>query len=298
MKIAYNPFLPIGEYIPDGEPHVFGDRVYLFGSHDRENGDTFCMEDYQFYSAPTDDLSDWTHNGVNYRAKQDPYYSEEKPYMFAPDVVQGNDGRLYLYYALAGYKGDGGFDSPISVAVSDKPDGKYEYHGYVKNEDGSIFNKKIPFDPAVINDEGTIRLYFGWGLTVSRSKLPFINKIIYRTMSNMFNKNVEEIETEQEGIMGAFTVELSGDMLTVKKEPKRIVPSQFDNKGTSFEGHAFFEASSIRKLWVCITLYMPPKIIMNFVTPQVVIQIENLCIRERLFPVLISDMEIKHIKML
>ena len=36
-----NPFLPLWEYIPDGEPHVFEDpdspgnrRVYLYGSHD------------------------------------------------------------------------------------------------------------------------------------------------------------------------------------------------------------------------------------------------------------------------
>lgn len=29
-----NPFLDINTYIADGEPHVFGDRVYLFGSHD------------------------------------------------------------------------------------------------------------------------------------------------------------------------------------------------------------------------------------------------------------------------
>ena len=29
-KQVFNPFLPLGTYIPDGEPHVFGDRVYLF----------------------------------------------------------------------------------------------------------------------------------------------------------------------------------------------------------------------------------------------------------------------------
>jgi len=32
---AFNPYLPCYEYIPDGEPHVFGDRVYIFGSHDK-----------------------------------------------------------------------------------------------------------------------------------------------------------------------------------------------------------------------------------------------------------------------
>lgn len=33
-KQGFNPYLPSWEYIPDGEPHVFGDRVYLYGSHD------------------------------------------------------------------------------------------------------------------------------------------------------------------------------------------------------------------------------------------------------------------------
>ena len=29
-KQALNPYLPSWEYIPDGEPHVFGDRVYIW----------------------------------------------------------------------------------------------------------------------------------------------------------------------------------------------------------------------------------------------------------------------------
>ena len=33
-KQAFNPYLPSWEYIPDGEPYVFGDRVYIYGSHD------------------------------------------------------------------------------------------------------------------------------------------------------------------------------------------------------------------------------------------------------------------------
>lgn len=32
-----NPYLPIWEHIPDGEPRQFGDRVYLYGSHDKES---------------------------------------------------------------------------------------------------------------------------------------------------------------------------------------------------------------------------------------------------------------------
>ena len=30
LKQAFNPYLPSWEYIPDGEPHVFGDRVYVY----------------------------------------------------------------------------------------------------------------------------------------------------------------------------------------------------------------------------------------------------------------------------
>lgn len=37
-----NPYLPLWEYIPDGEPRVFGDRVYIYGSHDRAGSDEFC----------------------------------------------------------------------------------------------------------------------------------------------------------------------------------------------------------------------------------------------------------------
>ena len=69
-KQACNPFLPSDVYIPDGEPHVFGDRIYLFGSHDKENGDSYCMLPYEIWSAPIDDLSDWTSKGINYRAER------------------------------------------------------------------------------------------------------------------------------------------------------------------------------------------------------------------------------------
>lgn len=37
-----NPYLPSWEYVPDGEPHVFGKRVYIYGSHDRFAGYAFA----------------------------------------------------------------------------------------------------------------------------------------------------------------------------------------------------------------------------------------------------------------
>ena len=69
MQSVFNPFLPEGTYIPDGEPHVFGDRVYLFGSHDKEGGDSFCLLDYEVWSAPVNDLSSWSCPDTAYSAK-------------------------------------------------------------------------------------------------------------------------------------------------------------------------------------------------------------------------------------
>ena len=69
---AYNPYLPFWETVPDGEPHVFGNRLYIFGSHDARNGDVFCAEDYAGWSAPLDDLGNWRYEGVIYRKDQDP----------------------------------------------------------------------------------------------------------------------------------------------------------------------------------------------------------------------------------
>lgn len=41
---------------------------------------------------------------------------------------------------------------------------------------------------------------------------------------------------------------LESDMVTLKTEPIELMPSVFTSKGTGFEGHEFFEASSIRKV--------------------------------------------------
>jgi hypothetical protein len=249
-RIIYNPFLPLNEYVPDGEPHVFGDRVYLYGSHDKEGGEEYCMLDYVCYSAPVTNLKEWRYEGVIYRASQDPDYSDKQKYIYAPDVVRGNDGRYYLYYCLTGA------DNYISVAVSDSPAGSYEYYGNVQNEDGSVFKRFIPGDPGLINDDGVIRLYFGWSLALSDEQAAgmkmmskeAIDEQFVNVQMMLFGKSREEILGEKDGVMGANTVTLKDDMLTVASEPLRIVPGQFAAEGTSFEGHAFYEASSIRKI--------------------------------------------------
>ena len=85
-KPACNPYLPLYEYVPDGEPRVFGDRLYVYGSHDRSGGNFFCMEDYVVWSAPLEDLGDWRYEGVSYRKDQDPHNPEGKWELLAPEM--------------------------------------------------------------------------------------------------------------------------------------------------------------------------------------------------------------------
>lgn len=244
-KQVYNPFLPLNEYIPDGEPHVFGDRVYHFGSHDKEGGYTYCMLDYVSYSAPVDDLSDWRYEGVIYKASQDPQYPNLK-YMYAPDVVQGNDGRYYLYYAMGGDYGYGGYVGPISVAVSDSPAGQYEFVGFVQNPDGTPMLKYVCFDPAVINDNGTIRLYYGTQYGYEEEPDFMENPKYIESEMEMFGRSKEEILSYEDSIMGPSMAVLEDDMITVKEEAKHIIP--YKVKGTTFETHPFFEGASMRKV--------------------------------------------------
>lgn len=158
-KQGFNPYLPSWEYIPDAEPYVFGNRVYIYGSHDRFNGYAYCLNDYVCWSAPIDDLSDWRYEGVIYRKTDDPMNRDGHMCLYAPDVTVGPDGRYYLYYVLDKAK-------VVSVAVSDTPSGKYEFYGYVQYPDGTRLGEREgdepQFDPAVLTEGDKTYLYTGF----------------------------------------------------------------------------------------------------------------------------------------
>lgn len=79
-----NPYMPLWEHVPDGEPRVFThdgeERVYVYGSHDMLKNE-YCGTDYVVWSAPVKDLTNWTCHGVCYEA-------EDHSVLFAPDVVK------------------------------------------------------------------------------------------------------------------------------------------------------------------------------------------------------------------
>ena len=86
-----NPFLPLWEYIPDGEPRVFGDRVYLYGSHDRVSSEQFCDFRLKVWSAPLSDLNNWQCHGDSFHTRKDHDHESDTDWtdreLYAPDVI-------------------------------------------------------------------------------------------------------------------------------------------------------------------------------------------------------------------
>ena len=211
---AFNPYLPSWEYIPDGEPHVYDGRVYVYGSHDQFRGHGYCLKDYVCWSAPTDNLANWRYEGVIYRKTDDPDNPDASACLYAPDVTRGPDGRYYLYYVLDKV-------NYVSVAVCDTPAGKYQFLGNVHYREGVRLGEREgdepQFDPAVITEGELTYLYTGFcgGNDASRH--------------------------------GPMVTVLGPDMLTVVRDPAFIMPSKPYARGTAYEGHEFFEAPSIRK---------------------------------------------------
>lgn len=242
MEQVYNPYLPLTEYIPDGEPHVFGERVYIYGSHDRAGGTVYCEQHYQVWSAPVTDLRDWKNEGVSYLRTQDPSNPDDSLQLWAPDVTQGPDGRYYLYYCF-------NFREEIGVAVSDNPAGPFQFYGHVHHPDGRTLREGFVFDPAVLtDDDGRVYLYYGFAPAKEKEmKRPTFTE---EELSRMPVRDQEYLRVIMSVRLGedSMVVELEQDMLTVKGEPRVLIPGGNHTDGTGFEDHGFFEASSIRKL--------------------------------------------------
>ncbi|MDE6727194.1 MAG: family 43 glycosylhydrolase [Oscillospiraceae bacterium] len=156
-----NPYLPLWEYIPDGEPRVFGGRVYIYGSHDRAGSTEFCDHVLKCWSAPVDDLNNWTCHGDIFRTQAtadhpaDTDWTDKSHWLYAPDVVE-KDGKYYLYNYIVNSIG--------CVAVSDRPEGpfkllsKYEY----TIPDDICCNGWF-IDPGVLVDnDGKVYIYCGY----------------------------------------------------------------------------------------------------------------------------------------
>ena len=165
-----NPYLPLWEHIPDGEPYVFEDpdnpgkqRVYIYGSHDNIKTD-YCGRDQVVWSAPVDNLSQWRYDGVilvvDKNAKGEPFDSAQTAdVLFAPDVTMTTNSTGKKTYWLFPNDQTGGRNGLI--AKSDRPNGPFEVCNWNADDPNKV-DGIYGFDPAVfVDDDG--RVYGYWG---------------------------------------------------------------------------------------------------------------------------------------
>ena len=213
-----NPYMPLWEHIPDGEPYVFEDpdqpgkyRVYVYGSHD-DLVDAYCGRDQVVWSASVDSLNRWRYDGtilvVDKNRDGQPFDSAgTADVLYAPDVtmVTGKDGKK-TYYLFP--NDQTGFRNGL-IAKSDRPDGPFEVCNWSKENPDQV-DGVLQFDPAVfVDDDG--RVYGYWGFE--------------RSYAAEFDP--ETMATVKPG------TEIVEDMISGRNQPGRF---------------RFFEASSIRKV--------------------------------------------------
>jgi hypothetical protein len=213
-----NPFMPLWEHIPDGEPYVFEDpdqpgkyRVYVYGSHD-DLVTEYCGHDQVVWSASVDSLNNWRYDGVilvvdKNRDGESFDSAGTADVLYAPDVTLVTDKNGKKTYYL--FPNDQtGFRNGL-IAKSDRPDGPFEVCNWSKDNPNQV-DGVLQFDPAVfVDDDG--RVYGYWGFERS-----YAAEFDPSTMATVKP--------------GAKVVE---DMISGRYQPGRF---------------KFFEASSIRKI--------------------------------------------------
>ena len=238
---AGNPYLPLWEHLPDGEPRVFEDpdqpgkyRVYIIGSHD-VRFTSYCGPDIKAWSAPVEDLTNWRDEGSIFTYPIEGQWDV----MYAPDLVEikRKDGTKEYYL----YPHSRGRFREAMVAKGSRPTGPFTPVNL--NEDGT---KTLPgsifgFDPAVYVDyitdpkdpdfETGFRAYGFWGFQRSSA-----GQLDPKTMYSL-RPGTEIIP---------YFIPASSRYGVVKDPAGTTYPALFP--GEDLGSFNFFEAASIRKI--------------------------------------------------
>jgi len=164
LAFSQNPFIT-DQFTADPSARVFGDKVYVFPSHDIPCTETkgrigwFCMEDYHVFSSPN--LTDWTDHGMIVSQEKVEWANPTGYSMWAPDCISRN-GKYYFYFPTfvqdtAKY----GRGFGIGVATADQPEGPYTPEPEpIKDVHGIDPNVFIDNDARLPNKKGQAYLYW------------------------------------------------------------------------------------------------------------------------------------------
>jgi len=234
-KGAGNPYLPLWEHLPDGEPRVFEDpdnpgkyRAYIIGSHD-VRFTSYCGPDIRMWSAPVEDLSSWRDEGAIFTYE----INGQWDVMYAPDLVEvkRKDG-VKEYYLFPHSRGP---NREAMVVKGSRPDGPFKPVNLTEDGTRTVPGSILGFDPAVYIEYITdpkdpdfkigFRAYGFWGFQ--------------RSMAAELDQNT------------LYSVRPGTQVINY------LLPASRDPKGTNYPNiyakedlgaFNFFEASSIRKV--------------------------------------------------
>ena len=255
-----NPYLPLWEHMPDGEPHVFEDpdhpgkyRVYVTGSHDTRF-DSYCGADDRQWSAPVEDLTAWRDEGPVFTYSENGNHSV----MYAPDLVEVNrrdDGsrKYYLFpHSL--------MHMPM-VCVGDRPDGPFTP---LNVQDGQMLpGSVIGFDPGVLVDPVDdpadpdynvgFRAYVAWGINRS-SSTELDQNTMYSPRRGTTDYNFwipSQLTQMLNSVVGKRNLSPQMEQYRQwanlpKDQPRMEFPAVAE--GENWDDFNFFEASSFRKV--------------------------------------------------
>jgi len=236
-----NPYLPLWEHLPDGEPRVFEDpdnlgkyRAYIIGSHDTRF-DGYCGPDISAWSAPVENLNNWRDEGSIFTYKIDGQWDT----MYAPDLVEVRrkcgTKEYYLYPHSRGQgreamvcKGS----SPVGpfTPINLTEDGRNTTPGSILGFDPAIFIEYIT-DPADPDYDIGFRAYGYWGFQKSHAA-----ELDQNTMYSV-RPGTEVIH---------HFIPASSSYGVIRDPEGTTYPNVFP--GEDFARFNFFEAASIRKI--------------------------------------------------
>jgi hypothetical protein len=240
-RLAGNPYLPLWEHLPDGEPRVFEDpdnpgkyRIYIIGSHD-VRFKSYCGPDIRAWSAPVEDLTSWRDEGPIFTYP----VGGQWDVMYAPDLVEvkRKDGTKEYYL----YPHSRGRNREAMVAKGTRPDGPFTPLNMTADGMGTIPGSTMGFDPAVyieyINDpkdpdfEIGFRAYGFWGFQRS-----YAGQLDQNTMYSL-RPGTEAIN---------YFIPASSRYGVIRDPQGTVYPNVFP--GEDLGSFNFFEAASIRKI--------------------------------------------------
>jgi Glycosyl hydrolases family 43/Carbohydrate binding module (family 6) len=187
---AQNPLI-MDQFTADPSARVFGNRVYVYPSHDilatatRGRLGWFCMEDYHVFSS--EDLTNWTDHGVIVTQNKVAWVKPDSYSMWAPDCIYRN-GKYYFYFPTTPKDTTKGKGFTIGVAVGDKPEGPFVPQPEpIKNVRG--------IDPNVfIDKDGQAYLYWSagniYGAKLHENMLELTSEVV--TLQELPSKGLKE----------------------------------------------------------------------------------------------------------